>query len=141
MRPSITVLTLGVGDLERAVAFYRDGLGWPTQGIVGQEIENGAVAFFKLDSGLMLALWPQSSLLAETGLKEATSLSATSFSLGHNVGSKEEVDEAVAAVLNAGGTLVQPAQDREWGGYSAYFQDPDGHLWEAVWNPQLDELG
>lgn len=141
MRPSITVLTLAVRDLERAVAFYRDGLGWPTQGIVGQEIENGAVAFFKLESGLVLALWPQGSLAADAGLPTGGAYEPTSLSLGHNVGSKEEVDSVIETALKAGGMLVRPAHDQVWGGYSGYFSDPDGHLWEVAWNPSFDSLG
>ncbi len=141
MRPNLTLLTLAVRDLERAVAFYRDGLGWPTKGIVGQEIENGAVAFFKLQNGLVLGLWPQASLAADTGLPDGLPMSPTAFSLGHNVGSKEEVDEAMAAAQRACGKIVQPAQDRAWGGYAGYFQDPDGHLWEVAWNPGFGDLG
>lgn len=140
MRPNITVLTLAVQDLERAVKFYRDGLGWPTKGIVGQEIENGAVAFFKLDSGILLAFWPQSSLAAEVKLP-AEPGSPTAFSLGYNVGSKQEVDEVIALATKAGAKIPLAAGDRAWGGYTGYFQDPDGHLWEIAWNPGLDRLG
>ena len=94
MSPRITLLTLGVDDLERAVRFYRDGLGWKTEGIVGAQFEHGAVAFFELESGLRLALWPRASLAHDSGLKPG-GRSATEFSIGHNVGSKKEVDDAM----------------------------------------------
>jgi len=136
MKPRISVITLGVDDLARAVRFYRDGLGLPTDGIVGEEFEYGAVAFFDLSAGLKLALWPRKSLAHDTGLRLATS-SATELSIGHNVMSKAEVDEVMAEAESAGAVMVKPAQDTFWGGYAGYFQDPDGHLWEVVWNPQL----
>lgn len=139
MNPSITVLTLGVDDLPRAVAFYRDGLGWTTQGIIGAHLENGAVAFFDLQPGLKLALWPRRSLAADAGLPLQPP-SATEVSLGHNVGSREEVDAVMARARQAGATLVKPAQDTFYGGYAGYFQDPDGHLWEVVFNPGLASL-
>ena len=135
MKPRITVLTLGVDDLERAVEFYRDGLGLKTDGIVGREFEYGAVAFFRLDAGLMLALWPRQSVARDSGLP-VTKRSATEFTIGHNVGSKAEVDALMEEARLAGATIVKTAQDTFWGGYAGYFQDPDGHLWEVVWNPQ-----
>jgi catechol 2,3-dioxygenase-like lactoylglutathione lyase family enzyme len=91
MNPRITLITLGVDDLERAVAFYRDGLGFKTKGIVGAEVENGAVAFFNLESGLKLGLWPRKSLAADSGLP-LQAPSSTEFSLAHNVASAQEVD-------------------------------------------------
>jgi catechol 2,3-dioxygenase-like lactoylglutathione lyase family enzyme len=91
MKPRITVLTIGVADLERSLRFYRDGLGLPTEGIIGKEFEYGAVAFFKLQGGLTLALWPRQSLSRDTGLP-VEAVSSTEFSLGHNVRSKAEVD-------------------------------------------------
>ena len=136
MQPRITLVTLGVDDLPRAVAFYRDGLGLPTQGIVGEEFENGAVAFFDLAQGLRLALWPRKSLAADSGLPVAAR-SATEFSLAHNTASREEVDAVMAQASRAGATVVKPAHDTFWGGYAGYFQDPDGHLWEVAWNPQM----
>jgi uncharacterized protein len=135
MKPRITLLTLGVDDLQRSLRFYRDGLGLKTEGIVGEEFEYGAVAFFDLQSGLKLALWPRKSLAHDTGLAKAPA-SATEFSIGHNVGSKAEVDAVMAQAAKAGATIVKPAHDTFWGGYSGYFQDPDGHLWEVAWNPQ-----
>jgi uncharacterized glyoxalase superfamily protein PhnB len=140
MNPHITVLTLAVDDLQRAVAFYRDGLGWPTQGIVGAEFENGAVAFFKLTDGLRLALWPQASLAADSGLP-AQPRSATALSLGHNVGSRAEVDAVMAQAAGAGATVVKPAQATFYGGYAGYFRDPEGHLWEVAFNPGFEALG
>jgi catechol 2,3-dioxygenase-like lactoylglutathione lyase family enzyme len=135
MKPRITLLTLGVDDLEQSVAFYRGGLGFKTQGIVGKEFEYGAVAFFDLEAGLRLALWPRKSLAHDTKLQVGPR-SATELSIGHNVNSKAEVDAALEQVRRAGGTIVKAAHDTFWGGYSGYFQDPDGHLWEVAWNPQ-----
>jgi uncharacterized glyoxalase superfamily protein PhnB len=140
MQQSITVLTLGVDDLERAVAFYRDGLGFTTTGIIGREFENGAVAFFKLESGLKLALWPRKSLAADTGLP-LQERNSTAMSIGHNVSTDAEVDAAMALAKKAGATLVKPAQKTFYGGYAGYFQDPDGHLWEVVHVPNFDALG
>ncbi|HWP62847.1 MAG TPA: VOC family protein [Candidatus Binatia bacterium] len=136
MKPRITVLTIGVADLERSLRFYRDGLGLPTEGIVGQEFEYGAVAFFKLQGGLTLALWPRQSLSRDTGLA-VDPVSSTEFSLGHNVRSRAEVDEVMREAQAAGATVVMEARDTFWGGYAGYFKDPDGHLWEVAWNPQL----
>jgi catechol 2,3-dioxygenase-like lactoylglutathione lyase family enzyme len=136
VRARISVVTLAVDDLERAVRFYRDGLGFPTEGIVGTEYEHGAVAFFDLQPELKLALWPRASLAHDTGLR-AGAPCPTEFSLGHNVATKAEVDTAMARAAAAGATIVKPAQATFWGGYAGYFQDPDGHLWEVVWNPQL----
>jgi catechol 2,3-dioxygenase-like lactoylglutathione lyase family enzyme len=139
MNPRITVLTLAVDDLERAVAFYRDGLGWHSKGIIGAEFENGAVAFFDLQPGLKLALWPRKSLAADTGLA-LQAHSATEFSLGHNVASRQEVDACMAQAARAGATIVKGAQPTFYGGYGGYFQDLDGHLWEVVFNPGVASL-
>jgi len=135
MRPRITLITIGVDDLERSLRFYRDGLGFETKGIVGEEYEYGAVVFFELENGLQLALWPRTSIARDTGLR-AGSPSPTELTLGHNVSSKEEVDAIVQQVEAAGGVIVKPPHDTFWGGYASYFQDPDGHLWEVAWNPQ-----
>ncbi len=134
MKARLTVITLGVEDLERSVTFYRDGLGLPTQGIVGKEFEHGAVAFFDLQGGLRLALWPRRSIAHDCGLPVSPP-SATDFTLGHNVGSRGEVDAVMAQAERAGARIVKPASDTFWGGYAGYFQDPDDHLWEVVWNP------
>jgi catechol 2,3-dioxygenase-like lactoylglutathione lyase family enzyme len=136
MKPRITLITLAVDDLERAVRFYRDGLGLATPGIVGTEFEHGAVAFFDLQSGLKLALWPRASLAHDSGLAAAPS-SPTEFCLAHNVASRDEVDAVMAQAQAAGAIIVKPAQDTFYGGYAGYFQDPDQHLWEVAFNPQL----
>ena len=135
MRPRITVLTLGVDDLEASLRFYRDGLGFPTEGIVGQEFEHGAVVFLDMQPGLRLALWPRSSIAHDTGLI-AGLRNPTEMTLGHNVSSSEDVDAIMTKASSAGAVIVKPASPTFWGGYSGYFQDPDGHLWEIVWNPQ-----
>ena len=139
MKPRLTVITLGVDDLERALAFYRDGLGLHTDGIVGKEFDHGAVVFFDLQAGLKLALWPRQSLAHDTGLPRSRR-AAPAVSLGHNVGSRIEADAVMAQAAAAGAAIVKPAGDTFWGGYAGYFQDPDGHLWEVVWNPHLQPL-
>ena len=136
MKARITIITLGVDNLERSVVFYRDGLGFPTKGIVGQDFEYGAVAFFDLQPGLQLALWPRDSIARDAGMRK-TPRSPTDLSLGHNVNSREEVDAAIQQARQAGAAIVKQAGDTFWGGYAGYFHDPDGHLWEVVWNPQL----
>jgi hypothetical protein len=136
MRQRISVITIGVDDLERAVSFYRDGLGIHTEGIVGEDFEHGAVAFFDLQPGLKLAVWPRKSIAHDSGLAVG-SVSPTEFTLGHNVASREEVDAVMNQAREAGAVIVKPAQETFWGGYAGYFQDPDQHLWEIVWNPQL----
>ena len=136
MKPRVSVLTIGVSDLEAAVQFYRDGLGLKTEGIVGEQFEFGAVAFFDLQSGLRLALWPRESIAHDSGLP-AGPASPTEFTIGHNVSSKSDVDSVMAQAKRAGATVVKPAQKTFWGGYAGYFQDPDQHLWEVVWNPDF----
>lgn len=136
MKPRISVLTLGVTDLERSLQFYRKGLGLSTEGIVGQEFELGSVAFFELQNGLKLALWPRENIAKDTNLLDRGT-SATGFTIGHNVSNKEEVDSVMNQAEAAGATIVKPAVDTIYGGYAGYFQDPDGHLWEVVWNPEF----
>lgn len=136
MKPSITVITLGVEDLERSVAFYRDGLGLYTEGIVGQHVEHGAVAFFDLQDGLKLAVWPRASMAADTGLPLMTG-GQLEMSLGHNVLTRNEVDEVMRQAGRAGARVVKAAADTFYGGYAGYFMDPDGHLWEVVYNPHI----
>ena len=140
MKPHITVLTLGVADLERSVSFYKDGLGFSTKGIIGKELDNGAVAFFNLQSGLKLALWPRKSISADSGLAIGAP-GALEFSLGHNVASEDEVGGVMREAEQAGAKIVKPAQKTFYGGYAGYFQDPDDHLWEVVFNPGLSSLG
>ena len=134
MKPRITLLTLGVDDLERSLAFYRDGLGLETPGIVGTEFEHGAVVFFELEGGLKLALWPRRDIAHDTGLAE-TPPSPTELTIGHVVGSREAVDAVMREAAAAGATVTKPAGKTFWGGYAGYFQDPDGHLREVAWNP------
>lgn len=137
MKPRLTVITLGVDHLERALQFYRDGLGFPTEGIVGTEFEHGAVAFFDLQGGIRLAIWHREDIAHDTKLSKSPA-SPTEFTLGHNVNSREEVDRIMKQAEMAGASITVPAHDTFWGGYSGYFQDPDGHLWEVVWNPKWE---
>jgi catechol 2,3-dioxygenase-like lactoylglutathione lyase family enzyme len=134
MNPRIKVITLGVNDLEKSLAFYRDGLGLPTEGIVGTEFEDGAVVFFAMNDDLILALYPRNAL-AKDGKVPVGPPSAAEFSIGHIVRSKQEVDAVMEQAAKAGARITDPAHDRFWGGYSGYFQDIDGHLWEIAWNP------
>ena len=134
MKPRITSLTIGVNDLGKALSFYR-GLGLASEGIVGKEFEDGAVAFFDLQNGLKLALWERKSI-AHDAKVTLQPPSATEFTIGHNVSSKQEVDAAMEQARKAGALITDPAQDRFWGGYAGYFQDPDGHLWDVAWNPE-----
>jgi len=140
MKPRITVITLGVDDLQRSLEFYRDGLGFSTQGIVGSEFEHGEVAFFDLHCGLKLAIWKRQDIAHEAKVNQTTP-NPTEFTLGHNVASKEEVDDVMELAKRAGAHVTDPAHHTFWGGYSGHFQDPDGHLWEVVWNPQWGDLG
>jgi hypothetical protein len=140
MEPRITLITLGVDDLERALNFYRDGLGWKTEGIVGQEYAHGAVAFFELQAGLKLALWHRDSLAHDSGLVR-TPPGFTDFALAHNVASRAGVDAVMLQAQSAGAVIVKAAGETFWGGYAGYFQDPDAHLWEVAWNPQFASGG
>jgi catechol 2,3-dioxygenase-like lactoylglutathione lyase family enzyme len=137
MKPRVTVITLGVNDLEQSLRFYREGLGFPTEGIIGQEFEYGAVVFIQLQDKLRLALWPRKSISHDSGLS-VTPASSTEMTLGHNVSSKAEVDAVLDQAKLAGAVIIKAAHDTFWGGYSGYFQDPDGHLWEVVWNPEWE---
>jgi catechol 2,3-dioxygenase-like lactoylglutathione lyase family enzyme len=135
VKPRIKVITLGVDDLEKALAFYRDGMGLTTEGIIGTEFEDGAVVFFNLNDDLILALFPRGSLAKDAKLSVSPP-SPTDFSIGQIVNSKEEVDTIMRQAGNAGARITDPAHDRFWGGYAGYFQDLDGHLWEIAWNPE-----
>jgi uncharacterized protein len=145
MKPRIHVVTLAVADLERGLRFYRDGLGLECPGIVGTEFPgddtnpDGSVVMFRLQGGLILALWPRTELAkdASVGL---TMHKTGEFSIGHAVATRADVDALLARAVTAGATLTDVAHDRAWGIYSGYFQDPDGHLWEVMWNPAI-ELG
>ena len=134
MQPRLSVLTLGVADLERSLGFYRDGLGLATPGIVGAELEHGAVVFFDLQGGSRLALFGRGDLAHDAGVA-GFGASPGAFSLGHNVASRDEVDAVMRQAERAGATVVKAARDTFWGGYAGYFADPDGHLWEVVYNP------
>jgi uncharacterized protein len=139
VQAKIFFITLAVDDLERSVSFYRDGLGWPTEGIVGQEFHDevtdadGTIAFFKLDGGLLLGLYERANRAKDAGLPVGPR-SSTEFSLGVPAGSQEEVDRLLRQVEAAGGTLTAPAHLRPFGVYSGYFADPDGHLFEIAWD-------
>ena len=136
MNARISVLTIGVDNLQRSLVFYRDGLGLGTEGIVGTEFERGAVVFFDLAGGLKLALWARDNIAWDSSVSRAQP-SATEFTLGHNVRTQEEVDTVIAQAERAGARIVKRPAATFWGGYAGYFQDPDGHLWEVLWNPQL----
>ena len=136
MRPRVSLITLGVDDLEAALRFYRDGLGFPTEGVVGEDIEDGAVVFIDLQPGLKLALWPRASLARDAGVT-VTPRSPSDVMLAHNVRSAAEVDEVMATAQAAGARIAKPAQAASWGGYAGVFEDPDGHLWEVAYNPQI----
>lgn len=138
MDPRITLITLGVADLPRSVAFYRDGLGWPTKYKDGEE-----VAFFNL-RGTKLGLYGLKDLCAD--ISPETKPASSGFggiTIAHNVRTKEEVAEVLATAERAGAKILKPAQDVFWGGHSGYFSDPDGYHWEIAWNPlmPLDEEG
>ena len=137
MKPRIKVITLGVSDLKKSLAFYRDGMGLPTQGIIGTEFEDGAVVFFDMNDDLILALYPRVAL-AKDAKVAVSPPSPAEFSIGHIVKSKQEVDAVMKQAEKAGAKITDPAHDRFWGGYSGYFQDLDGHLWEIAWNPQWE---
>jgi catechol 2,3-dioxygenase-like lactoylglutathione lyase family enzyme len=134
MKARISVITLGVDNLEASLEFYRNGLGLPTEGIIGKEFEHGAVAFFDLQGGLKFAIFERSNIALDAGIAQ-TGRSPTEFTIGHNVTSEAEVDAVMAQAVSAGARLVKPAQNTFWGGYAGYFQDPDDHLWEVVFNP------
>jgi uncharacterized protein len=143
MKPSIDVITLAVADLDRALAFYRDGLGLESSGIAGTEFAGdatnpaGALAMFQLSGGLILALYPRQELAKDANIPLGLPTTGE-FSIGHAVAGKEDVDALLAQAQAAGATLTDPAHDRPWGIYSGYFRDLDGHLWEIMWNPQLE---
>lgn len=140
MKPRIKVITLGVRDLAASLVFYRDGMGLPTQGIIGQEFEDGAVVFFHMNDDLILALYPKAALAKDAKVSVGPTSSAE-FYIGHIVKSKQEVDALMQQAEKAGAHITDPAHDRFWGGYSGYFQDLDGHLWEIAWNPAWEVQG
>jgi uncharacterized protein len=145
MEARIHVITLAVGDLERALEFYQKGLGLESQGIIGTEWVGdetnpaGAIAMFQLQGGLMLTIYPRSELAKDANVPFGPAKTGE-FSIGHAVSSRAAVDALLAQAQEAGARLTDEAHDRPWGIYSGYFQDPDGHLWEVMFNPQLEPL-
>jgi catechol 2,3-dioxygenase-like lactoylglutathione lyase family enzyme len=141
MRPRVHVITLAVSDLDRALRFYRDGLGLASPGIIGTEFPGddtnpaGDAAMFELDGGLTLALYPRRELAKDANVPTGPPKTGE-FSLGHTVASRADVDALLAHAQAAGATLTDQPHERPWGIYSGYFRDPDGHLWEIIWNPQ-----
>ena len=134
MKQRINILTLGVTDLEKSMEFYRDGLGWQTQGIIGAEFENGEVVVFDLDNGMKLSLYERKNLAWDSKIKLQPE-SVTEFSIGYFVNEERAVDVVMKQAEKAGAKIIKPAQKTFWGGYAGYFQDPDGHLWEIGHNP------
>jgi catechol 2,3-dioxygenase-like lactoylglutathione lyase family enzyme len=139
MEPRVQVITLAVEDLQRALEFYRDGLGLKSGRIVGTQWRdeatgaNGAIAMFELDAGLILSLYPRGDLARDAEIRIGPSQSGE-FSLAQLVESRSEVDEVLRRAESAGALVTRP-HDRPWGIYSGYFRDPDGHLWEIIHNP------
>ena len=142
MEPRVDVITLAVEDLERALRFYRDGLGFESSGVVGTQWTdeesgaNGAIAVFKFQSGLLLSLYPRSDLAKDAAIPAGPARPGE-FSLGQLVQSRAEVDELIEKAEAAGAAVTTP-RDRPWGIYSGYFRDVDGHLWEIIWNSNRD---
>lgn len=130
MEPRLNIVTLGVRDLDKAVAFYRDGLGWPQS-----SASAGDFAIFKLSTGTALALYPRDLLAADAKVTDGGGFGG--ITLAQNVSDKETVDLVLSQAVNAGGILLKSARQTEWGGYSGYFADPDGHPWEVAWNPYV----
>jgi uncharacterized protein len=143
MEPRIDVITLAVGNLERSLEFYCDGLGLESSGLVGTEYPGdehtpaGAAAMLELEGGLLLLLYPRTELAKDARIPLGPEQSGA-FSIGHAVASRAEVDDLLARAKTAGATLTDAPHDRPWGIYSGYFRDPDGHLWEVLWNPRLE---
>lgn len=142
MKPRIHVITLAVADLNRSLVFYRDGLGLPTEGVIGTEFTgdettpDGTTATFALGGGLLLAIYPRTELAKDAGIP-LPPVHPGEFSIGHLVASRAEVDEVIRQAEAAGATVQDRPHDRPWGIYSGYFHDPDGHLWEIIWNPAM----
>jgi catechol 2,3-dioxygenase-like lactoylglutathione lyase family enzyme len=143
MDQRINVITLAVSDLDRALAFYRDGLGLESSGIVGTEFAGdddtpaGDIAMFNLEGNVILALYPRTELAKDAAIPLGPEESGE-FSIGHLVAARDDVDALLARARAAGGTLTEPPHERPWGIYSGYFRDLDGHLWEIIWNPRAE---
>ena len=142
MQARIDVITLAVADLERALAFYREGLGLDSRGVIATEFEGdevnpaGAIALFELQGGLILSLYPRTELAKDASVPLGPPKTGE-FSIAQALASRDEVDAVLAQARAAGATLTDPPHDRPWGIYSGYFRDPDGHLWEILWNPRF----
>ena len=143
MKPRIHLITLAVDDLGRSLAFYRDGLGLESEGLIGTEFQGdetnptGTIALFRLGGGMVLSLFPRSELAKDARVPFAVGKSGD-FSIGHAVDTRVEVDEIIAGAVASGASMTDSPHDRPWGIYSVYFQDPDGHLWEILHNPGFD---
>jgi uncharacterized protein len=132
MEPRISFVTLGVSELERSIVFYRDVLGLPVVH------SGGDVCFFEMGR-TWLALYPRPLLAADAGVPDSRP-GFSGMTLAHNVRSAAEVDALLAGAARGGGRLVRPAHRAEWGGYTGYFADPDGFLWEVAWNPKFPHV-
>ena len=132
MKPKIAIVTLGVADLQRSLRFYRDGLGFPAP----DDEEGAGIIFFQLE-GAWLAVYPKAKLAEEADVAWSES-GVASVTLAHNVASPDAVDAALAEAQAAGAEIVKPAEKTFWGGYSGYFADPDGYMWEVAHNPFTD---
>jgi catechol 2,3-dioxygenase-like lactoylglutathione lyase family enzyme len=143
VEPHIDVITLAVADLDRSLTFYRDGLGLETTGVVATQLVDqetdaaGAIVIFRLKGGLALALYPRSELAKDANIPPGPPRTGE-FSIGQLVESRAKVDALLTQAEQAGATLTGRPHDRPWGIYSGYFRDPDGHLWEIIWNPPAE---
>jgi uncharacterized protein len=126
----INIITLGVKDVNNAVRFYQKGLGWSLSSVSG-----GDFAIFLIQTGTALALYPRHLLAADARVKDPGGFGG--ITLAQNVSTKEEVGQVLSQAIQAGAVLLKAAGNTEWGGYSGYFADPDGHPWEVAWSPQL----
>ncbi|MFW6060243.1 MAG: VOC family protein [Phycisphaeraceae bacterium] len=133
MKPHVSLITLAVDDLPRAAAFYRDGLGWPVR------FANDDIIFLQLN-GLLLGLFPKEQYARDVGVDTLADGAPPRVAFAHNVSSPEAVDAVLRDAEAAGGRIVKPARQAEWGGYSGYFADPDGFLWEIAHNPHMPDL-
>jgi catechol 2,3-dioxygenase-like lactoylglutathione lyase family enzyme len=127
MEQRLSLVTLGVHDLGRARRFYEEGLGWRRGN------DHPEVAFYQL-GGMVLALWGREALAQDTHLPDRGGCGG--IALAYNARTRAEVDAVLAEAAAAGATILKPAADTSWGGYSGYFADPDGHAWEVAWNPE-----
>lgn len=130
MDARLNIMTLGVEDTARAIAFYRDALGWSPS-----SVSTGDLTVFKLTTGTALALYPRGSLARDARLEDQGRSGFTGFTLAQNQADRASVDRVLAQAVEAGATLLKAAEDTDWGGYSGYFADLDGNAWEIAWNP------